>query len=108
MTIFGERLNRLLNRKGISQTELAEMVDTTASNISRYISTDREPRAEIALHIADALGTTVDYLFGRTNNPHNEVSAAAMIDAPDGYDSLTDDQKEQIQNLIDMLNEGNK
>lgn len=108
MNVFGERLKRLLTKKDITQYELADIVQTTDATISRYITGKREPRADTALKIADALDTTVDYLYGRTNNPSRDPAVAASIDSPDGYDSLSDEQRAQIQNLIDLFNKGDK
>ena len=108
MSVFGDRVKRLLEKKDMTQLELAESVQTSNANISRYISSDREPRAEMALKIADALDTTVDYLYGRTNNPSRDPAVAASINSPDGYDSLSDEQRAQIQNLIDLFNKGDK
>ncbi|WP_019893412.1 helix-turn-helix domain-containing protein [Allobaculum stercoricanis] len=61
---FGERLLSLLQRQGTTQKELAKRINTTEATLSRYISGDREPKANVVANIATALHTTSDYLLG--------------------------------------------
>lgn len=61
---FGERLLELMQKEGITQKELAALIDTTEATLSRYVSGDREPKAETIANIATALHTTSDYLLG--------------------------------------------
>lgn len=62
----GQRIRTLLKNSGMSQRELAERVGATESAVSKYVSGEREPRAEVLANIATALGTTVEYLLGKT------------------------------------------
>lgn len=61
---FGERILRLLQKRGMTQKELAQRINTTEATLSRYVSGDREPKAEMVANIATALHTTSDYLLG--------------------------------------------
>lgn len=61
---FGQRLLSLLQKQSITQKELAERINTTEATLSRYISGDREPKADKLANIATALHTTSDYLLG--------------------------------------------
>lgn len=61
---FGQRLLSLLQKQGVTQKELAERVNTTEATLSRYVSGDREPKADMLANIATALHTTSDYLLG--------------------------------------------
>ena len=61
---FGERLLSLLQKQGITQKQLADRINTTEATLSRYVSGDREPKAEMLANIATALNTTSDYLLG--------------------------------------------
>ena len=62
----GHKIRTLLKNSGMSQRELAERVGATESAVSKYISGERTPRAEVLANIATALGTTVEYLLGMT------------------------------------------
>lgn len=61
---FGQRLFNLLQKQGITQKELADKINTTEATLSRYVSGDREPKADMLANIATALHTTSDYLLG--------------------------------------------
>lgn len=63
-SLLGRRISAMLEKKGITQRELAEMVGVTEVSMSRYIKGDRVPKASVVENIARALDTTVYYLVG--------------------------------------------
>lgn len=63
---FGERLVKLLKEKNMTQKELAKKADVTEAAISQYINGNRNPRGKVMARIANALGTTTDYLVEGT------------------------------------------
>ncbi len=65
---FGERLLSLLQKQGVTQRELAERINSTEATLSRYVSGNREPKAEVLANIATALHTTSDFLLGIEKN----------------------------------------
>ena len=68
---FGKRLFSLLQKQGITQKELADRINTTEATLSRYVSGDREPKADMLANIATALHTTSDYLLGIEKDDFN-------------------------------------
>lgn len=62
--IFSKMLKEQLKKKGMTQKELAERIDTTEVSVSRYVSGQRIPKATVLLKIATALGVSTDYLLG--------------------------------------------
>ena len=64
------RLKELRKRKGLSQLRLATELNTTQNTISRYETGEREPGISELIKIADYFNISVDYLIGRTENPH--------------------------------------
>lgn len=62
--LLGEKILKLIQERGITQKDLAAMIGTTEATMSRYISGDRDPKAEVLANIATALHTTTDYLLG--------------------------------------------
>lgn len=65
---IGYRISELLEKQGITQRDLAKMVNVTETTISRYINNFREPKGSILNDIAVALNVSSDYLLGRNNN----------------------------------------
>ena len=69
---LGGRISELLKKTGITQRELAAMVNVTEVSMSRYISGERMPKGPIVANIATALHTTSDYLLGQENDEDSE------------------------------------
>lgn len=67
---IGARLQKLLYEKHMSQRELSEHIGVREGSVSRYVRGERVPKADVAARIAQALGTTTDYILGRdTSDP---------------------------------------
>ena len=62
------RVKQLRGDLGLSQVEIAERVGVAPSTISG-IETGAQGISGIAEKLAQALGTTTDYLYGLTDNP---------------------------------------
>lgn len=63
-SMLGRRISEMLEKKGITQREFAEMVGVTEVAMARYIKGDRVPTAPVVENIARALDTTAYYLVG--------------------------------------------
>ena len=63
------RLKELRVRRKISQLKLALDLNMNQNSISRYETGEREADYETLLRFADYFGVSLDYLFGRTDNP---------------------------------------
>ena len=51
---IGDRLQGLFRDQGVTQKALAIRIGTTEATISRYVSGDREPKADVLANIATA------------------------------------------------------
>lgn len=95
--IFKERFSALLKERNMTQREVANVTNLTESAVSHYMKGDREPKGAILLNIANALGTTTDYLSGRTNevkseNAYNEVNQAYQLIARNAKNMTAEDK----------------
>lgn len=59
---FWQRIENILENKGMTRKELAASIGFNASNISKGKKTGSCPSAETAVAIAAFLGTTVEFL----------------------------------------------
>ena len=59
MNVFGENLRRIRKARGISQDELARMLDTSKQVISRYENSQRSPKLSTVEDYAERLGVSV-------------------------------------------------
>lgn len=69
--VFGRRIRELRERKGIEQLELAKRVNISQSKMNK-IETGFQKRIEpeILVELSKVLGATVDYIVGKSDNPH--------------------------------------
>ncbi|MFR0557011.1 helix-turn-helix domain-containing protein [Pseudoscardovia radai] len=87
---LGTRMRELMQQNGYSQKQLAELAGLTEATVSRYVSGEREPKAETLADIATALHTSTDYLLGRESS--SDLDSAYTILARNAS-MLTADQK---------------
>ncbi len=69
MTIVGKRLKELRVNERYTQTQIAEMCGVTQATVGRYETGTAEPPLEKLLWYANRFEVSLDYIFGRTNNP---------------------------------------
>ena len=66
---FSVILKKLRNQKGFTQSELSEALGVSQQTIAHIESNYRKPSYELILRIACYFDVSIDYLFGRTDNP---------------------------------------
>lgn len=67
---FGQILKQLRTAKGLTQNELAKILDVSKSNISKYEAGSVEPNMSVLIRISEYFEISVDCLFGK--NTKNE------------------------------------
>lgn len=95
---LGLRISEALQKRGMTQKELANRIGVTESVISRYISGDREPKPDILANIATALHTTSDFLLGIENEEFNHPRIRRMIAR--NASSITEQEKKELINAL--------
>jgi transcriptional regulator with XRE-family HTH domain len=91
--VFADCLTRLRQEKGLTQTELAELVSISRSALSLYELGKREPDFKTLEKLADFFGVSIDYLLGRTSIQAPNKSYPAWLD------KVPIDLREQILDL---------
>ena len=79
------RLRKLRLKAGLSQADLAEMVNVHQTAVSQWETGKNSPDVEVLKKLADILSTTTDYLLGR--------------DAPQGQHVDDDEALEYLDEL---------
>lgn len=95
---LGLKITETLQKRGMTQKELAARVGITEAVISRYISGEREPKPDMLANIATALSTTSDYLLGIENGEFNFPGIKRIIARNSGI--LTEQEKKELINAI--------
>ncbi|MBZ5995258.1 helix-turn-helix transcriptional regulator [Leuconostoc gelidum subsp. gasicomitatum] len=122
MSVTAERIKEQRKIKKLTQTALAELVNSSRSSIAQ-IETDKYNVSFAMLSlIADALDTTVDYLQGKTDNAlktahntsdnrddkkHVALDDDELIMSFEGKE-LSEDYKNSILAFVKMLREERK
>lgn len=73
--LLGKRLKELRGKR--IQQEIADSLGISRGRYSHYENEHVQPDNEMLQKMADIHKVTVDYLLGRTNNPHKELSEGA-------------------------------
>lgn len=60
-----QRLKELRNQRGLTQSQIGELLGVSCVTIARYEAGEREPSNAKLTTLANYFGVTVDYLMGR-------------------------------------------
>lgn len=92
MNIVGERLKALRKSISHSQKQLSGKIGITQSSINRYENNQSEASYQTLLLYADQFDVSMDYIYGRTDNPQGKLY---------GFKPQIEDDKDMRQ-FIDM------
>ena len=67
--MFSEKIRQLRKDRHLTQAEVAKEVGLSARGY-QDLELGAQPRYDALLHIADFYDVSVDWLMGRTDNPH--------------------------------------
>ena len=70
MKIIGERLRELRGTVQLSQAKMGKTFGVGQSSIYKYENDESTVPAEILMKYAEYFDVSLDYIFGRTDNPH--------------------------------------
>ena len=80
----GDRIRELREKRGWSQRELARRCGFAAGQVGKYENEEIDPSSTYLTTLANVFGVSVDYLLGRSDDPHGKT---IILD-------LTDDERE--------------
>lgn len=66
---IGDKIKVLLDRRGMTQRELAKRIGITEVSMSRYVCNARIPKGPLIAAMAKALGVSADELLGLAEGP---------------------------------------
>jgi len=86
MQIIAERLKTLREGVKMTQTQIAALVGTVPTTVGRYENHVGMPPHKTLLWYADYFDVSMDYIYGRTDNPQGklyEFRPKAMENSPE-------------------------
>ena len=97
---MASRIAELLAQQKLTQKELSQKSGITEAAISRYIKGDRVPRGVNLAKIADALGTSTDYLLGQDTFDGDEKKLVKTLIARNASKMTQDERIELVRILF--------
>ena len=73
MNTIGARLRELRQSAKLSQAKIAAIVGSRQSAVARFESGEAHVPAEVMVRYADYFDVSMDYIFGRTDNPQGKL-----------------------------------
>ena len=70
MSQIAARIRALREQAFFSQQRLSKTLGIAQSSLCRYETGETEPSAAVLLKYADFFDVSMDYIFGRTDDPH--------------------------------------
>lgn len=97
--VMGERIQRLLDVREMSQSELARRLGLRQSTINMLIKGGSQGSKHLH-RIARELGTTPAYLSGETDDPESELPGMGVL--------VLDSETRELLRLLDRMGPGDK
>lgn len=111
-SVVGERIKERREAAGLSIYRLSKKANVSSGYLSDLENAVKNrPSADVLARIAAALGTTVDYLVGKSDDPtpppvaDADVLRADMPIPPEGWDELTEEEKEDVRRITRRFEE---
>jgi transcriptional regulator with XRE-family HTH domain len=104
-TGLGPRLRQLRAERNLTQQDLAAQVDVHYTHIGRYEAGKSLPAVDTLKRIAQALGTTTDYLMdGNTQDAARlRLTDKALLQRFEDVAHLPDDKKAIVLEVLDAF-----
>ena len=100
----GENIRKIREQQGLSQEELAELANIHRVTLARYEAGRVDPGTQAIARLAEALGVSVDVLFGieqtETSETETQPKTIAARILARGIDQLPKEQREQALNVM--------
>lgn len=105
MKMFSERLKLLRDEKGLTQKEIAKLLNLARSTYSGWEVEGKEPGSEMICTLAKFFGVSCDYILGFSNerNHNDTVFANDHEEFKNCYDNLPDDLKSIVAKTFDSF-----
>lgn len=100
---FGNVLFDLRKKCNESQEQVATAIDISTVAYTRYENDQREPKASVAVRLAQHFGVTVEYLYGIESKPTVAPQIPEEIELIKAFRSLTRERKSDLLQYLDFI-----
>lgn len=101
---FKENLKSELEYKGMLVKELAHLSGIKKQTLDNYLSTHNSiPNAELAVKIAKALDTSVEYLITGVKTKKEKMEESDINELISKYKKMSDEKKTALLQIVRLL-----
>lgn len=106
MNGIGVRITELRKQAGMSQFQLAKVLDIATSTLGMYETGKREPSLKVLNKIADYFDVSTDYLLGRSEKSNDEstdyTKLEKALDNAKSFDGkpMSDNDRKIVRNIL--------
>ncbi|WP_277630360.1 helix-turn-helix domain-containing protein [Atopococcus tabaci] len=105
---IGHRLANLRERKGLSQSALADLLGRSQSSVAMWETNKRRVPEEVLNQLADLYGVSLDYIMGRDvpkwASEEDVVDLEEMLNSnvnmSFGGENLTEEEKQRVRDVL--------
>ena len=108
--VFARRLNDLVLKSGIQKKDCAAAIGVTKSAFSQFSTKKAVPSFDTLISLANYLGVSIDYLVGRSDDPHTSSKSkeeVLLLHLPDellpAYQAAKGKNPEKLQEIIETF-----
>lgn len=101
---LNNRLRELRKEKGLTQIELAKLLNVSDRSVGFYETGERDPDTDTLKKLADIFGVSIDYLLGRSdtrNSQENKIETKAFHNRD--LSGLPEEAIKQIDDYIELI-----
>lgn len=108
------RIKQLREENNWTQLELSKKMNCAMSSIAMYENETRKPSMEVLIKLSEIFDCSIDYILGKSDirNPEkaqeDPLGLAKIGFSMENYTPLTEKQKEQIRDLLEIILKDNK
>jgi len=105
MSDLGKRIQELRKQVGLTQAQLADKIEISHTQLTRYESKGVQPPADVLERLANVFDTSIDYLVRGNKSEHveNALKDAELVKEFKKLDQLPEDEKKSILKVVSSL-----
>jgi transcriptional regulator with XRE-family HTH domain len=105
MSDLGKRIQELRKQIGLTQAQLAEKINISHTQLTRYESKNVQPPADVLLRLANTFDVSIDYLVSgnKSDKIEQTLKDAELIKQFKQLDKLPEDEKKSILKVLGAL-----
>lgn len=105
MDSLGNRIQNLRKQLGLTQSQLADKINISHTQMARYEIKGVQPPADVLEKLADVFDTSIDYLVrgDKSQKVESTLKDAELIKEFKRLDELPEDEKKSILKVVSSL-----